>query len=264
MARSLASLTLITLFLTACSGTLAVERGEQTITVDQRSQNPTEQSFPTQVVIPTPTSEPIVTATPKPTRTPSPTQTTAPTQTPEPTYTPTSTPSPRTLNPVRPVDSSVPLYHAYGIPIDCDPAGDGHNGYDYGFQACVSIDYPVVAIESGVVMQLGGEGDVWIDHGVVRLSDGTVWRVISTYSHVAYNNGLRIGMRISRGEPIAHFLTCDESGHFPELELQMIRVDPSATRGLEGQALLRYLQQNEYRNGEFPDFDPALIGLPPN
>lgn len=248
--------------------------------------------------IPPPTSTPLLTETPTPTVTLTPSATlVSPTETRRPTETPTTTPTltatatlvpltstptrtqtatrvpatatstpvpaPRTLNPVRPVDPSIPLYHAYGVPVGGDPIGDGHNGYDYGFQSCTNIDFAVVSIANGVVMQLGGEGDVWIDHGVAQLSDGTVWRVISTYWHVQYKDGLRMGMRIAGGDSVARFITCAESGYFPELELQMIRADPLATRGLEGQKLLRYLQANNYHNGEFTHFDPALISLPP-
>jgi len=166
------------------------------------------------------------------------------------------------LSPVRPVDPSVPLYHAYGVPVGGDPAGDGHNGYDYGFQACTEINYPVLTIDDGIVMQMGGEGDVWIDHGIVRLSDGTVWRVVSSYWHIHYSDRLTMGMHVARGDPIARFLTCAESGYFPELELQMIRADPTTTRGLKEHGLLAYLRASNYHNGEFTHFDPALIGLP--
>lgn len=207
------------------------------------------------------TPKPTNTPTSVPTPTSTPTATLTPTKTPMPTRTPT--PTPRALSPVRPVDSSVPLYHAYGVPVGGDPAQNGHNGYDYGYQACKEINYPVVAIEDGVIMQLGGEGDVWIDHGVVQLSDETIWRVMSTYWHIKYNNDLRVDMPVARGDPIAHFLSCAESGYFPELEIQMIRADSFKTRGLTGKRLLGFLVDNNYQNGEFTHFDPALVGLPP-
>ena len=258
MKRLLILLALSNFLLGACSGTptLNVEATEQAAIAATQTAQLTETPEPTDTLTPTQTAMP--TETPEPTDTPTPTPTKIPR--------PTRTPTPRVLSPVRPVDPSVPLYHGYGVPVGGDPAGDGHNGYDYGFQACVDIDYDILAIEAGEIMVLGQEGlrdNIWIDHGEVQLSDGTVWRVMSTYWHSQWNDGLREGMQVARGEPILHFLSCDESGYFPEVELQMIGADPRATRGMTGRALLRFVIDNEKPNGEFDHFDPALIGLTP-
>lgn len=70
-------------------------------------------------------------------------------------------------------------------------------------------------------------------------------------------------MPVAKGDPIAHFLSCDESGYFPELELHMVRANPFETRGMTGRTLLGELVDNNYQNGEFTHFDPVLVGLPP-
>ncbi len=45
-------------------------------------------------------------------------------------------------------------------------------------------------------------------------------------------------MPVAKGDPIAHFLSCDKSSYFPELGLHMVNANPFETRGMMGRTLL--------------------------
>lgn len=216
--------------------------------------NPTKTSYSTATYAELETN--TQTATIEPTATSIP-----PTETPR----PTATPYYRALTPVRPVDSAIPLYHGWGIPIAGDPAANGHNGYDYGFNRCDNNTFPIYAIESGKIMQLGGKGDIWIDHGFVQFKDGQIFRVMSRYGHIQYleGQGFYLGQAVEKGMHIGDSLPCGVSGYSPELELQLIKTDPTGTRYIDSHDLFGYVLDHNYVDGEFTNFDPALIGLPP-
>ncbi len=179
-----------------------------------------------------PTIEKTMVEMPTSTPTPEPTAT----LTPEPTPTATQIPC---LNPVRPVDISVPIYHCYGVPIGTDSA---HNGYDYGFEGYDSsyeVGYPVVSIADGNLVYAkidGNEGAIFIDHGVVQLTNGDSMRVVSSYWHIIPLPTLlggpqgNVGLNIWKGDSIADF--CSTCGTSPEVELQIIGLDPKETQYL--------------------------------
>lgn len=228
---------------------------------------------PVAKVVPTPAETTLPTST---FTTIPPTPTITPTFTPNATSTlkptATATPAPRILQPVRPVDSAVPLYHKFGQVLsgmNIPRYGNKHQGYDYGFNNCNPITFDVIAIEAGEVMQLGEEWDVWLDHGDVQLTNGEVWRVMSAYAHTKYDSSLKVGQKIEKGQVIAHFVDCNTlhpEGRKtdPELELTMRLADARATKRLKGKDLMSYMVEKQFNIlGNFTTFDPILIGLSP-
>lgn len=101
----------------------------------------------------------------------------------------------------------------------------------------------------------------------MQLTNGDSMRVVSSYWHIIPLPTLlggpqgNVGLNIWKGDSIADF--CSTCGTSPEVELQIIGLDPKETQYLFGGSLRDYMLKTygSISEGEYTHIDPSLIGL---